>query len=702
MAQIDEIVKARQEKLGKAQQLGWSPYTSKFEKHEDIRYALENEGEKVQTAGRIVSFREHGNIAFADLRDPTGKIQVFFKKDSIGKEAFKNLRLLDIGDFLGVVGEVGKTNAGEISIIPEEYTLLTKSMLPLPNEWFGLKDTETRYRKRYLDLILNQDVKEIFETRSKVVTLLRHYMDKHGFLEVETPVLQPIYGGASAKPFTTHYNALDAQFYLRIAVELYLKRLVVGGIEKVYEMGKNFRNEGFSRQHNPEFTMLEFYWAYADYNDLMKFTEDMLTTVIKELKGTSKVLFEGEEYDFSPPWPRKSFHELYQEYLNIDLAEYNTEEKFDAIIKERNLLDEEVIGYARKLDEVYKKHIRPQLKGPLFLVDHPVELKPLAKRREDDPSKSAGFQLLVAGMEFINAYNELNDPQDQKARWEEDMKVGKRGGDDFQVLDEDYIEALSYGMPPTAGWGMGIDRLVAFLTNQHAIKDVILFPTMKPNIEGQAGDVAEAQEDTGTDASDDVVDDSDEDTNLSISRDDALAIVEEHTKNNNLVNHMKAVEATMRALARKLGGNEDLWGMAGLLHDADWEKTQDDASQHTHKTIQWLKEAGEENKSLVDLILTHNFTHNGHRGPRSKGEWALYTCDELTGFIVAVALVRPDKKLGEVKVKSVLKKFPAKAFAKPVDREQIKMCEDKLGIPLEEFVELTLNAMKEISDEIGL
>jgi lysyl-tRNA synthetase class 2 len=692
MAQIDEIKKAKLEKLELIRKKGWNPYASKFDKKHSVVYALEHEGERIITAGKLMSFREHGDITFADLRDSSGKIQLFFKKDELGDEAYENTKLLDVGDYVGVEGAVGRTQAGEISIFVSQFTLLTKSILPHPNEWYGLKDTETRYRKRYLDLIMNEDVKKIFETRSKVVHLLRNYMDNHGFLEVETPILQPLYGGASANPFKTHYNALDSEFYLRIAVELYLKRLVVGGFEKVYELGKDFRNEGFSRQHNPEFSMLEFYWAYADYNDLMKFTEEMLTHVIQEVKGNLKVQFEGKEFDFTAPWPRKQYSELFEEYLGFSLKDIDTEEKLKTLVEEKKWLDEPVIGYGRMLDEVYKKHIRPQLHGPMFLIDHPVELKPLAKRREDDPSKSAGFQLLVSGMEFINAYNELNDPIDQKARWEEDMKVGARGGEDFQVVDEDYIEALSYGMPPTAGWGMGIDRLTAFLTDQHAIKDVILFPTMKPEnsekVEKKSAVVPVVQPKQSVP--------------LKITREKALEILETHIQNKNLRNHCKAVEATMRALARKFGANEDVWGIAGLLHDADWEETTDAVEQHTHKTIQWIKDAGEDNEELIDIILTHNYQHNGYRAPQTTAEWALFTCDELTGFIVAVALVRPEKKLELVEVKSVLKKFPAVAFAKPVDREQIRMCEEKLGIPLEEFVDITLSAMKEISQQLGL
>lgn len=695
MAQIDEIRKDREATLAKVRELGWDPYASKYEKKHTVAEAISMDGQEVQTAGRIVSSRTHGNIVFMDLRDSSGKIQLFFQKDVLSDDAFKNLKYIDVGDHIGVTGKVMYTTAGEISIQPTSYILLAKSLFPIPGE---LKDIETRYRKRYLDLLVNENVKDVFAMRTHVVTLLRQFLNDHNFHEVETPVLQPLYGGTTAKPFTTHHNALDADFYLRIAVELYLKRLMVGGYERVYEIGKNFRNEGFSRQHNPEFTMLEFYWAYADYNSLMDFTEEMLSSIVKKIKGTYAVTFEGQEYDFTPGWERKTFRQLYIEHLDIDLDEYNSEEKLAQIVKERNLLDEKVIGYAMLMDEVYKKHIRPKLKGPMFVTDHPVELMVLAKRNPQDPTKASSFQLLVNGAEFLTSYNELNDPIDQKQRWLDDMKEGEHGAEEFQILDEDYVEALSYGMPPTAGWGLGVDRFTAFLADQHAIKDVILFPTMKP--EGDTHQIVMAPHVESEPAK--PVPQSSKKAELTLTKEAALTILNDHLTTKNLISHCLAVGATMRALAARLGGDPDLWELAGMLHDADWDETRETPDLHTAKTIDWIKGAGENNQELIDTILSHNHHHNGFRGPESAMEWALYTCDELTGFIVAVALIKPDKKLATVEVKSVLKRFPVTGFAKPVDREQIKLCEEKLGIPLEEFVGITLQAMQGIAEEIGL
>lgn len=481
MKTLDQIRNERIKKIEILKKAGTSPYPSFNQKRLTIEKARELMGKEVQVAGRVFSLRGHGKLIFADLKDQTGKIQLMFKVDTMKENEFEYVNLIDIGDFTYVSGTVTKTVKGEISILVSSFQFLAKSTHPLPEKWHGLKDVEERYRQRYVDLLTNEDVRKTFLTRTSVIQRLRSFLDKEGFIEVETPVLQSIYGGASAKPFTTHHNVLDCDLFLRISDELYLKRLIVGGFEKVYEIGKDFRNEGMSRAHNPEFTMLEFYWAYVDYNQLMDFTEKLISSIIQELKGGMKVEFAGKMYDFTPPWKRISYREAMLHYAKLDIDQVNTEEKLIEIIKKNQYLPgEKLIGYGQILDALYKKMVRPHLEGPLFLTDHPIAMKPLAKSREDDPTKAASFQLLVAGDEFINAYNELNDPQDQRNRWLAEMELGKKGALDCQTVDEDYIRALEYGMPPTAGWGLGVDRLVAFLTNQHTIKDVILFPTLKP------------------------------------------------------------------------------------------------------------------------------------------------------------------------------------------------------------------------------
>jgi len=482
---LEEIRAIRLEKVKKLRKMGVDPYPSKLpEVTIAISKAVKQEGKEVSVRGRIWAIREHGNCCFFDIKDETGKIQLLFQKKNIGKNE-ELQRLLDIGDFIWVKGKVFKTEAGEITVDVEDFSLLTKSVRPLPSTWHGLKDVEERYRRRYVDLLLNDEVREVFETRAKIVKLLRAYFDERGFIEVKTPALQPVYGGATAKPFITHHNALDVDMYLRIADELYLKRLIVGGFEKVYEICTDFRNEGMDRWHNPEFSQLEFYWAYANYNDLMELTQDMLSGIVKEIKGSYKIKYAGNEINFKPPWKRVVFRDAIYERTKIDIDKYKDTKELLTVIKSKGVdIDtKDINDLPTVYDCLYKQVVRPSIKDPTFVIDHPYSMRPLAKRKEDNPDRVESLQPIAAGTELLNAYTELNDPQDQKARWEEDMKRGKAGAEEFQVIDKDFICALEYGMPPTAGWGMGIDRFTAILTNQHSIKDVILFPTLKPKDE---------------------------------------------------------------------------------------------------------------------------------------------------------------------------------------------------------------------------
>ncbi len=487
MATIDDLKKIRGEKLEALKKQGIDPYPGTIHRKQTVVKARGMDQKEVAIAGRIMGMRGHGKIFFLDIMDGSGKVQVVLKSDVVEEKSFALTPSIDLGDFLAVQGAMGKTQAGEVSVFAKSFQLISKSVRPLPSEWSGLKDIEDRYRQRYVDLVVNPEVRDIFLTRSKVVTFLRSMLDSDGFLEVETPVLQPIYGGAQAKPFVTHHNALDVDLFLRISDELYLKRLIVGGFDKVYEIGRDFRNEGIDRQHNPEFTMLEFYWAYANYEDLMKYTETMLASLVKELKGSYKFTYQGEELDFTPPWPRKTYRDIVLEYAGIDINVASDEKKLLAEISAKKIkLDlAGVVGFGALLDTLYKATARPHLVGPLYLTDRPTAFVALAKRLPEDPTKTASFQLLVAGKEIINAYNELNDPADQAARWRESEKLGEKGQDEHEAFDYDYIRALEYGMPPTAGWGMGIDRLVSILTDQPNIKDVILFPTLRPEIHNE-------------------------------------------------------------------------------------------------------------------------------------------------------------------------------------------------------------------------
>jgi lysyl-tRNA synthetase class 2 len=484
MATIDEIKKNRIKKLKVIESAGFLGYPGQTKRSHSCRQALEEfdklskEEKEIVLAGRIMSFRQHGGIVFCHIKDGAVQFQILFKKDRLGEKAYKFfLDNFDIGDFIEARGTLFKTKKGEKTLEAADYNILAKSLLPLPEKWHGLKDVEERYRKRYLDLILNSEIRKKFEIRSKIVKEIREFLEKEGFLSVETPILQSVYGGASAKPFKTHLNALDIDLYLRISPELYLKRLLVGGFEKVYEIGRCFRNEGIDKVHNPDFTMLEFYWAYADYKDLMKLTERMFLTLLMGLFGKTEIKYEDKKINFKTPWPRIEFNQLFKKYTKIDLEEIH----FKALKKEAEKIGIKAEGDKSAVaDEIYKKACRPKIIQPTFIIHWPAEAFPLAKPLDKNPAKSASFQLVAAGMELVKAYSEQNNPVEQKKRLKEQEKIFKEGFEEAQRMDEDFIVALEYGMPPAAGFGMGIDRIAALLTNSHSLREIILFPTMRP------------------------------------------------------------------------------------------------------------------------------------------------------------------------------------------------------------------------------
>jgi len=469
------------DKLKQLTDLGLDPYPQpNLESKDTCESATTKIDQTVTVAGRLMLLRGHGKILFADLMDRTGKIQLFFEQNTL-KDLMDQTKLFDMGDIISASGTVFKTQAGEITIRVSEFQILAKNLRPLPEKFHGLTDVEERYRQRYVDLIVNPESRQVFVTRSKILTEMRRFLDEHGFLEVETPILQPVYGGASAKPFVTRHNELEQDMYLRISNELYLKRLIVGGFEKVYEVSRDFRNESVSRFHNPEFTQVEFYWAYVDYDVLMKFTEELVVHLIKTVKGDTKVTFQGKTLDFKSPFKRLTFHDAIFEKTQIDIDKIHTEDDLKKEIENKNikLNITEVIGLGAMFDALYKEYVRPHLEGPLFLTDYPSSMIALAKRKPEDKTKIASFQLLACGTELLKAYNELNDPKDQQDRWLDEEALAKKGVQTAMQLDTDYIRALEYGMPPTAGWGMGIDRFTQFLTDSPTIKDVILFPSMR-------------------------------------------------------------------------------------------------------------------------------------------------------------------------------------------------------------------------------
>jgi lysyl-tRNA synthetase, class II len=482
---------ARQEKLQELARRGVAAFAYAFDRSHMAQAAhdafRENDPTVFRLAGRIIALRPHGKTTFAHLADQSGKIQLYFKQDDLGPEIYELLTLLDLGDVIGVEGPLFKTKTGEISIRVQRLTLLTKALRPLPlgkEDASGVKhgelsDPELRYRQRYADLAVHPEVREVFRLRTRVVSAIRAFLDAKGYLEVETPVLQPLYGGAAARPFTTHHEALDATFYLRIADELYLKRCIVGGLERVYEIGHDFRNEGLSRFHNPEFTMAEWYQAYADYTDMMVLTEELLATLVERLFGTATLERHGATLSFARPFARRDFYDLVKEHAGVDLARAGDDD-LRAALKRRHVEGADTVSGAKLIDEVFKTYAEPTLIQPTFVMDYPVALSPLAKNKRGDPAKVERWELFIHGREIANAFSELNDPDEQRRRFEQQARFRAAGDQEAQQLDEDFLRALEYGMPPTGGVGLGVDRLMMILADQPNIRDVILFPMLRP------------------------------------------------------------------------------------------------------------------------------------------------------------------------------------------------------------------------------
>ncbi|MDH7497992.1 MAG: lysine--tRNA ligase [Syntrophomonadaceae bacterium] len=482
--EVNELKQVRLHKLAELRAQGIEPYGGRFERDTvtaHIRNGFaEMEGKKVRIAGRVMARRIHGKAGFANLQDQSGQVQLYFRADDLGEQRYELFKSMDLGDIIGVEGTVFLTRRGEISVQVEDFTYLAKSLNPLPEKWHGLRDVELRYRQRYVDLIVNPPVREVFVRRSQIVREVRRFLDEEGFLEVETPMMQPIPGGATARPFVTHHNALGVDLFLRIAPELYLKRLLVGGFERVYEVNRNFRNEGISTRHNPEFTMLEVYQAYADFNDIMDLTERLICTVVERVLGNMKVRFQDTELDFTPPWERITMLEAIARYAGVDFSTVRDEEGARQEARALGLDIDPAASRGEVINEVFEELVEPHLVQPVFVTSHPVELSPLAKRNRDNPEFTDRFELFIMNREIANAFSELNDPLDQRQRFEQQVAKRARGDAEAHFMDEDYLNALEYGMPPAGGLGIGIDRLVMLLTDSPSIRDVILFPTLRP------------------------------------------------------------------------------------------------------------------------------------------------------------------------------------------------------------------------------
>jgi lysyl-tRNA synthetase, class II len=488
--ELNDQLRVRREKMNTMRENGLDPFGKRFERSHSIVELVEQYGElekedletknvEVTIAGRMMTKRGKGKAGFANIQDLTGQIQVYVRVDAIGAEAYEVFDSSDLGDIIGVTGTLFKTKVGELSVKVQNYTFLTKALRPLPDKFHGLKDVEQRYRQRYLDLIVSQESRETFITRSKIIQAMRRYLDDNGYLEVETPMMHSIAGGASARPFITHHNALDMELYMRIAIELHLKRLIVGGLEKVYEIGRVFRNEGVSTRHNPEFTMIELYEAYADYQDIMSLTENLIAHIAEEVLGTTTVQYGEYEVNLKPEWKRLHMVDAIKEYTGVDFWKEMSVEEARALAKEHGVEITEHMLYGHIVNEFFEQKVEEKLIQPTFIYGHPVEISPLAKKNEEDPRFTDRFELFIVAREHANAFTELNDPIDQRERFEAQLKEREQGNDEAHEMDEDFVEALEYGMPPTGGLGIGIDRLVMLLTNSPSIRDVLLFPLMR-------------------------------------------------------------------------------------------------------------------------------------------------------------------------------------------------------------------------------
>jgi lysyl-tRNA synthetase class 2 len=486
-AELSALLQQRLRKLERLRERGIVPYPPRVVRTHTAAQALaefgtdEGIGEKeISLAGRLMSVRVMGRATFAHIADGSGRIQIYLRQDVLGPEEYDLFRRdFDIGDFIGVTGHLFRTRTGEITLQVKAFTMLAKSLHPLPEKWHGLRDVEIRYRQRYLDLIANEEIRQFFVTRTRAVTAMRRFLDGRGFMEVETPILQPLYGGATARPFETYHHALEQKLFLRISDELYLKRLIIGGYERVYEIGKDFRNEGISTRHNPEFTMMECYQAYADYHDMMTLTEEMIASIAQEVLGTAQITYQDHEINLTPPWRRIPLRQAILDETGIDIEAHPSLESLRQAIAERDLKVDAKPTWGKQVDELFSEYVEPRLIQPTFIFDYPVELSPLAKKKPEAPHLVERFEPFVGGLEMGNAFSELNDPLDQRARFIELAKGREMGDEEVHPIDEDFITALMYGLPPTGGLGIGVDRLVMLLTDQASIREVILFPQLR-------------------------------------------------------------------------------------------------------------------------------------------------------------------------------------------------------------------------------
>lgn len=693
----EDIRKIKLEKLENLKNSGMEVYPEKCERsffNAEVLEKFDEIKEEIFLVGRVVSNRPMGGSAFCHIEDESGKIQIFLNKKNMDVEKFKLfVKNIELGDFVQVKGELFETKTGEKSLKVVDWKILSKTLESFPTEHFGFKNEEEKYRKRYLDLFFNRDEREIFVRRAKFWRAMRNFMIEKDFLEVETPYLETTTGGAEARPFKTHHNDFDMDVFLRISIgELWQKRLMAAGFEKTFEIGRAFRNEGTSPDHLQEFTNMEFYWAYADYEDGMKLAKEMYRHIATEVYGKTKFETRGHTFDLADEWKEVDYVKEIKKQTGIDVVS-GSEDEMRKKLKELGV-KYEGDNRERFADSLWK-YCRKNISGPAFLINHPLFVSPLAKEKTDAPGQVSRFQIIIGGAEVGNGYSELNDPIDQRERFEKQQELLEAGDKEAMMPDWEFVEMLEHGMPPTCGFGVG-ERLFAFLEDK-TLREVTLFPLVKPKEEELEEICSEGKEGIGSNdfSSDD----------LGIALKEAQDLLEKTVKDPITKLHSLESEAIMRSLARHFGENEDNWGIIGLLHDIDWDLTKDDPKEHCMKAVEILKDAGASD-FLIETIQSHNYGYEPceflkDKKRESRIQHALVAAETLTGLIMATALIRPDKDLKNLELKSLKKKFKNKKFAEKCNRDLILECE-KIDLTLDEFLEIGLESLKGIADELKI
>lgn len=678
MSRIDETIQAKKLKRQNLEAHGVLAHPYSFVKSHTVAQTIQSEGQSVTTAGRIMSLRAHGKVTFLHLADSTARIQVMLHQEKIA-DRYELLTQIDMGDFLGVTGIVGRTRTGELTIMADQMEFLGKALRPLPTEWNQAEDKEVRFRKRYVDMLVNESTRKILDARWLIEKEIRRYLqDEHSFVEVETPVLQALYGGTNAKPFMTHMNALDTNYYLRLAPELYLKRLIVGGYERIFEIARNFRNEGIDQTHQPEFTMIEWYEAYADYHRMMDVAEGLVRHLVQKLHNGTKMKVMDHEIDVGDRWPRLTMESALEKYTGIKLTE-TSDEQLQQLLNEKGLKPIGEFSRGKAIFSLFDHLVPEHLIQPTWIIDYPKEVSPLAKQHRSNPDLVERFEGYIAGKEIGDGWSEITDAIDQRSRFENEQKHMRQGDAEAHPVDEEFLEAMEYGMPPLGGIGIGIDRLVMFLTNTWSIREVIAFPTLRPT----AATTKSLQPELAQTAPPvNVQEKTDETPELDTSlppRAQAEALIEQYIKNDKLAHHCRMVAQAMQAYAQELNQDAELWYQTGLLHDMDWEAFPD---EHPNKAIKEL--LSEYPQVLKDAIAAHAPSRTGKQ-PTTLIERYLFACDELSGLMHAASLMRPTGFEG-MEVKSIKKKIKDKAFAANVSREDITQGFELIGKTPEDHI----------------